>query len=413
MKNEYVFQELWSRFSETWKGLVTTNGDTVKIISSGFANVNHGPDFKNAHIKIGQTEWFGNIELHLRTSDWFRHGHDKDPKYQNIVLHVVWTHDHNSFDISPVLELSRFLCDNFCEADINISNILACNDGIVKDIKKEKIFFENQVTSRYERKIEKILFLIHAKRGNIEQVAWELLSRTFGYKVNADCFEELARSISFDIVRNYIGDRLTLEALLLGQSGLLPSKPKDDYIKSLAECFEYLKWKHGLSSTHCTPVFLRMRPMNFPTIRLVLLASLLSGCEDIFDRLLSCQTLGCLKEIFSINVSSYWLDHFIPDKHSKKVDKKIGGQLMHSIVLNFLIPLQLAIKKRNGLADKGINNLEWLRILKPERSSILRLFKKAGIHPTNGFESQALLELYQNRCLCQECKGCPFNKKGS
>jgi len=410
VKNESIFQEIWLRYSKTWEGLVTTEGDIIKINSSGSANADHGPDFKNAHVKIGQTEWFGNIELHLRTSDWFRHGHDKDPQYQSIILHVVWIHDHNIFDISPVLELSRFLSDGLYEEDIVKSNKLACADGMVKNIQQEKIFVEKWALKRYQRKSERILACIYEKKGNIQQVAWELLSRTFGYKVNADCFEELARSISFDVVRNYIGDRLSLEALLLGQSGLLPFKPNDDYIKSLVECFEFLKWKHDLSPMHSMPVFLRMRPMNFPTIRLVLLASLFTDNVDVFERLFRCKTLESVKEVFSSHPSSYWLDHFIPDKPSHKVPKKIGEQLILSVILNVLIPFQLAIKKRNGLGEGGINDLGWLRILKPEHSNIIHLFQKAGIHPSNGLESQAMLELYQNKCINMECQGCPFNK---
>lgn len=411
MKNESMFQDFWLKYAVALEGLFTTEGEEVKVISTGIGNHDQGPDFKNAFIKIGGTEWFGNIELHLRTSDWFRHFHDKDPQYQNIILHVVWIHDHNRFNICPVVELSSLLSwDRFQNYHFDDSYKLPCANGIMKTIDQEKNFFEQLVIRRYERKIEKINELIRENKGNVEQVGWEVLARNFGYKVNADCFEKLAKAISFAIVRKYSKDSISLEALFLGISGLLPPKPNDPYIRLLADRFSNLQWEHNLIAIHDRPVFLRMRPINFPTIRLVQLASICSGHTDIFDLLLSCKTIEDLKEFFIIQVNSYWLDHYIPDKPAKHVSKKVGDQLILSVILNVLIPLQLTIKKRKGCGDWKTIALDWLKTIKPEHSHIIQLYRDAGFIPANGFESQGLLELYQNKCIREDCMDCLFAK---
>jgi hypothetical protein len=410
MMNEHAFQQLWAQHAKEWSNLVTTEGDPVAIIHPGILNHDQGPDFKNAHIKIGSTEWFGNIELHLKTSDWYKHGHMDDPKYQNIILHVVWIHDHNSFNQSPVLEMLHFIGDERSDKELIFSiNPLRCTNFSKKRATVHFSFLEQCVVTRFKRKVDQIFDRLKKTHGNIEQVAWELLARSFGYQANAECFESIARSIPFHLIRKYAGDTHTLEALLLGQAGLLPKTPQDLYVQFLLERYFDLIGKYNLQPIHCTPVFLRMRPVNFPTIRLVQLASLISNHYDLIEKLHTLHTIRDLKDLFSIHLTPYWLEHYIPDRLSKKTSKKIGTTLINSCIINVFIPLRLSLKKRRGEGDWKPEDLEWLRNLRPEHSKTIELFQKAGIAPSNGYESQAFLELYDQRCIKGNCKGCTFD----
>ena len=409
MKNELLFQQLWAKYGLSLKELRTTEGEQVLIFNTGTLNTDQGADFKNAHIKIGNAEWYGNVELHLRTSDWFRHGHDTDREYRNVILHVVWKHDLLNFNSCPVLELGKYLNDlSELKFDEVSQTGLACAELGKRSIAIHKSWVHKWLMTRMQSKVNHFLKLVELSKGDIEQVAWMSLARCFGYKINADCFEELARSLPIKVLRYHTGDLLSIEALLLGQSGLLPENPKDDHIKSLSEHYQHLKWKYDLFPIHLSPAFLRMRPSNFPTIRLAQLASLVSSHHNIIDKLLSFRTLEELHAYFTIEVSPYWIDHYLPDKASCSMPKKIGLGLINTIIINMIIPIQMLMKIRKGKKGSSIEELSILELLPPDQCRLLYEFKHAGIKAENAFQSQALLELYSQKCRVRECAGCSF-----
>lgn len=249
-------------------------------------------------------------------------------------------------------------------------------------------------------------------KGDIEQVAWISLARCFGYKVNADCFEDLARSLPINILRYHTDDLTSVEALLFGQMNLLPKQPKDDYTKILSVRYQELKWKYDLIPLHQTPVFLRMRPLNFPTIRLAQLASLIKTHRNVMDQLLSLQSREDLYDYFTVEVSPYWLDHYQVDKASCSTPKKIGLGLINTIIINMILPIQIVMNIRKGNKNWSTVDLSIFKKLPPDESAIITQFRNAGIKPVNAFQSQALLELHAQKCIIRECDDCSFFCQG-
>jgi len=409
MMNEYVFQQLWAKHALSLNDIFTTEGEQIHIIKPGTLNVDQGADFKNAHIKIGNTEWFGNIELHIRTSDWFRHGHDTDTNYRNIILHVVWKHDVGNFEVCPVLELGMIFKRIQEEMPDPLTHSgLACATVGSRSITEYSDWVDKWVMMRMERKLNHFLTMIDQSKGDIEQVAWVMLVRCYGYKVNADCFEELGRTLPIKILQCHAGDRLSIEAIMLGLAGLIPQYPTDEYSKRLAEHYSALKWKYHLTPLHHRPVFLRMRPSNFPTIRLVQLASMINAHPNIITKLLSIEHYSAITDLFSVELTPYWVDHNMPGKTCRPTPKKTGQDLINAIITNMIMPMRLAIQFRKGVKCLSPDDFHLLKKIDPDNSSIIRLFSDAGIKPVNAFQSQALLELYSQKCSIRDCSECDF-----
>jgi hypothetical protein len=407
---EYQLQLIWEQQDFPKHPLFTTCGKPLVVFTQGKLNKDQGPDFSLARIMIDQHEWVGHVELHVRTSDWYLHGHHHDSKYRNVILHVVWIHDSSIFDHAPVLELS------------SIIGISPKSDSILMPFAKSKIRCSGLTTSppsqnvyswlsmlgnkRIEHKANQVLECLDLYKGDWDSATWLLMVKGFGYRVNADSFYALARSIPFYLVRTYKYDLHMLEALLFGQSGLLDQPWRDQYPQRLSASYKLIKHKFGLVGIANPLNFLRMRPNNFPTIRISQLASLYHHRQHIFRYFIDAQHHSDLHAFLRAGISCYWENHSTFDALGPRQNKLPGTTLMNSLIINVVVPILVAYSRSIGNQLYRERAMGWMQSINAESNSILDQFSDAGFLSTTAFESQSLLELHQCFCsqgLCQQC----------
>ncbi|MBL7885804.1 MAG: DUF2851 family protein [Flavobacterium sp.] len=413
MKEDFLHY-IWLYKKFDFSNLVTSQGESLTIIHSGFYLQQAGPDFFNAQITIGQQKWAGNIEIHLKSSDWYLHQHEKDSNYDNVILHVVWQHDISVFrkDNSeiPVLELKKYVAN---EELIKYQSLIATKSWIycenqVKDIALfvmenwlERLFFE-----RLERKSLPIEGLLNETENDWEAVLFCLLAKNFGLNTNGEAFFKIAKSIPFSIIRKEALDVAYLEALLFGQSNLLPSHPEDNYSKELKSWFDYLVVKYKISTIQIEAVqFFKHRPDNFPTIRLAQLGMLYHVHRNLFTKIIEAKTVNEIYQLFDVAVSSYWKTHYTFEKTSPKKEKFLTQSFIDLIIVNTIVPVKFAYAKSQG-KDDSEQWIELLTQLKPEKNSIIEKFTLFKIQANNAFQSQALLQLKNEYCNAKRCLQC-------
>ncbi|HTD92881.1 MAG TPA: DUF2851 family protein, partial [Chitinophagaceae bacterium] len=316
---ERLLQFIWQFQHFNTANLETSGGETILIITPGQFNTNQGPDFLNAKIRIGTTTWAGNIELHLKTSDWERHHHQHDRNYANVILHVVWENDREEGEL-PLLELqthvSNMLLHRYADL-MNSSAFIPCENsinslsGIAWEGWKDRLMAE-----RLLRKTAAVEECLRQSNFHWEEVTWWLLARNFGTKVNADAFEALARSIPPLILGRHRHRFQQLEALLFGQAGFLENEFTDDYPSLLKKEYRFLCNKYGLHPIKLPMHFLRMRPGNFPTIRLAQLAMLLHPSDHLFSVIRNIVTIGDIRNWLNVTANDYWHYHYRFDEPS-------------------------------------------------------------------------------------------------
>lgn len=406
---EKLLQYIWQLQYFNKSELKTTTGEKLEIIFPGQLNTNQGPDFSQARIKIEETILVGSIELHLRTSQWNEHGHSKDPNYKNVVLHVVFEDDEPLSSL-PVLELqsriSNLLLDRY-SALMNSSYFIPCGQSVsqVKEITwlswKERLLAE-----RLTRKSTVVLKFLEESNGHWEEAFWWLLARSFGMKVNCDAFESMARSISINILGKHKNQIHQLEALLFGQAGLLDKNFAEEYPKLLQREYAFLRKKYGLTTVHCPIQFLRMRPGNFPTIRLAELAALIQNSAHLFSRILEIEKVSELRKLFDITANDYWHYHYRFDRASAFKKKTIGVNAVDNVIINTIVPVVFsygAFHKEDNYKSKAVR---WLEELEPEVNFISKGFTSLGLRNKSAFDSQAFIELKTEYCDHKSCLRC-------
>lgn len=393
--------------------LVTTGGDPVRIYFAGHYNSNQGPDFTDAKIKIGATTWAGTVELHVQSSDWKKHKHSGDDNYNNVVLHVVWEHDRAPDEASesiPVLELkgrvSKILLQRYEEL-MNASSIIPCEKMIstVREI-TWRSWKDRLLAERLMRKAGIVEQYLVENNYHWEETFWWLLARNFGVKVNAAAFEEMARSIPVNVLAKHKSQLQQIEALLFGQAGLLDEKPDDDYYKLLQREYKFLNEKYRLKPIHQPVHFLRMRPGNFPTIRLAQLAALIQNSAHLFSKIKEAALVKDVKTLFDVTANDYWHYHYRFGEGSAFKIKKPGADMVDNIIINTVAPVLFAYgnyHKDDKYKDKA---LKWLEQTAAENNSITKGFANMGIESKNAFDSQALIELKNEYCSKKRCLEC-------
>lgn len=406
---ERLLQFIWQFQYYNRNELTTASGEQLQVIFPGQSNIHQGPDFSDAKIKVNNTLWAGSIELHLKTSDWKKHRHDLDGNYDNVVLHVVWQHD-NVVNNTPVLELasrvSKHLLAKYEEL-MNSSDFIPC-ENIIHSVKEItwKSWKERLLAERLIRKSKLVESYLQQTNNHWEETFWWLLCRNFGIKVNADAFEAIARSVPVNILAKHKSQIHQLEALLLGQAGLLDATFEEEYPKLLQREYQFLKKKHQLQLVHQPVHFLRMRPGNFPTIRLAQLAMLVHSSAHLFSRIKEADSIYNVKEWFNITANDYWHYHYSFGEPSSFSKKQLGTSMIENIIVNTVVPMLFAygnLHAEQSYKDKAI---QWLEQLKPEKNSITQGFAALKIENKNAFDSQALIELkneYCNKKRCLEC----------
>jgi hypothetical protein len=413
MKEDFLHY-LWKFKKFDSLNLKTFNGEIITILSVGQYLELSGPDFFNAQITIGNQKWAGNVEIHLKSSDWYVHHHERDAAYENVILHVVWEHDTEIFRKNnteiPVLELKKYVdaltIANyqslmlqkswiFCEKQIKEI------DSFLLENWQERLFFE-----RLERKSNPIFELLEQTHHDWEAVLFYLLAKNFGLNTNGEIFIKIAQSIPFSVIRKESFEIENLEALFFGNSGLLNAENEDNYFKDLKFRYFYLLHKYQMDKKIIEPVqFFKHRPDNFPTIRLSQLANVYHKHQNLFSKISTLKSLENIYEVFAVSVSEYWQNHYQFDKESPKKKKLFSKSFVDLLVINTIIPLQFAYAKSQG-KEISEDLIYLLKQVTPEKNAVLDKFISFGIQSKNAFETQSLLQLkneYCNKSKCLEC----------
>ena len=416
--SEELLQFIWQHRYYNSLSASTIQGEPVNILHPGTLNRNQGPDFLNARIMIGPILWVGNVELHLRTSHWDAHRHTHDLNYDNIILHVVWAHDkqpQGNATRLPVLELQPLVAGILLQRYALLMHSVqpvSCHWQLpaLSDL-AWLAWTERLSIERLIRKSNDILQLFAASGNHWEEVFWWMLARNFGMKVNADLFEQVARTLPVTLIARHKSSIQQLEALLMGQANLLQGMFTDQYPVMLQREYLFLKHKYNLPALKAKAGFLRMRPAAFPTLRLAQLAMVLHKSTHLFSILREATSLHEITCFLDVTANDYWHYHYVPDTGTPYQPKKPGIATIHNIAINTLIPILFAYAtyhEDDQLKDRAIN---WLSQLPKEDNKITRQWEKSGIHPHNATDSQALIELTTHYCHPKRCLECAVGNK--
>jgi hypothetical protein len=415
MKEDFLHY-IWLYKKLDFTNLKTTNGEVLTILNFGQYIQQAGPDFFNAQIVIDHQKWAGNIEIHIKSSDWYVHHHEKDDNYNNVILHVVWEHDTPIFrkDNSEiaVLELKKYVSKEelhkYKELTTQKSWIFCKNQ--IKDIPdfvisnwQERLFFE-----RLERKSNPIQQLLQETENDWEAVLFCMLAKNFGLNTNGEMFFKVAKSITFSLIRKEALEVMYLEALLFGQADMIPFQVEDNYPKELKSWYDYIVLKYKLKKPAITPIqFFKHRPDNFPTIRLAQLAMVFHLHKNLFSKIIEAKTIQEIYQIFNVSVSDYWKAHYNFDNASPKKEKSLSKSFIDLLIINTIVPIQFAYANSLGKENAELL-IDFLSNIPAEKNNIIDKFTKFGIKSKNAFQSQSLLQLKNEYCNNKKCLQCAF-----
>lgn len=417
MKEEFLHWLWKNRLFDAGK-LCDKEAGLIEVVSPGDYNRDSGPDFFNTRLIIDGTEWAGNTEIHINASDWYRHGHHTDHAYDNVIMHLVHNADTDVFTasgrrlVASRLEFDSSFWDNYLDF-INNPSILACSGLIgMTDGLMVKHWLWSLAVERLERKSNEVREMLSKTGNDWEETVYRLISRYFGFRVNTDPFEMLASRLPLKIIRKHSDSLIQVEALLFGTAGLLDEAlfreaVTDDYYLLLSREYRILRTKYSLQ-----PVegwlwkFHRLRPANFPTVRLSQLAALVSHSDGLFSRVLESHNTDSLRALLSVRASEYWNNHYLFGKEVPLKPGRAGKQSVELLVINAVAPALFVhgkVKQQQEECDRAI---EILDSLPPEENSVVADFIEAGLRPESAFATQALLELRTLWCRYHRCLDC-------
>ncbi len=413
--NERLLQYIWQFQYFNLNELFTENAEPVTILNAGRYNTNQGPDFLDAKIKIGNTIWAGNIELHVQSSHWQSHRHSGDANYKNIILHVVWQDDVKLDLPFPVLELqskvSKLLLKKYNElmqsaVFIPCENNLRQTDDFTWSNWKQRVLVE-----RLQEKSQVVQGYLTENNNHWEETFWWLLAKNFGIKVNSEAFEKIALSLPLAVLAKHKNQIHQIESLLFGQAGLLTGNFKDDYGTLLQKEYFFLQKKYKLTPIKIPLHYLRMRPSNFPTVRLAQLSMLVHNSVHLFSKITATEKLEDIKKMLDVTANDYWHYHYLLDEESVFKEKKLGTQMVENILINTIIPILFVYGQylnENKYKDRA---LRWLEEISAEKNNITKGFAAIGIKIKSAFDSQALIQLKNNYCNQKRCLECAIGNK--
>ncbi len=397
--------------------MATTAGEVLNILKPGILNSDAGPDFSQAKIKIGNIDWVGNVEIHIQSSGWYEHKHDQDAAYENVILHVVWEEDkpvHRTDGTRiPTLQLKGRVEEHLLKSYQKLINnplAIPCGksfSGVDELIKHAMV--DKALMIRLEAKATQIKILLDKNKGDWDETTYQLLAGNLGFKVNKDPFIQLANALPYKLIQKHRSNLLEVEALLFGQAGFLVAKTKDEYLAQLFNTYQFLAKKYDLSGKQMNVAqwkFLRLRPANFPTIRLAQFASLLCSHRNIFSNLIEVSRYQQLIHFFEIHQSAYWKAHYRFGKKSKGEVPGVGESGKENIIINTVVPLFVAYGQSHddySFVEKAITILQ---SIPSERNKITRIWHELGYVSKTAFDSQGLIELYNNFCQRRACLNC-------
>lgn len=417
---ETLLHYVWKYKLYESTNLLTNSGKPFEIIDPGAYNSNAGPDFFNAKIKMDGKVWAGNIEIHTRASDWYRHRHDEDAAYNSVVLHVV-----ECLDVPDIFDSSQRVIPQWAmkipgqikanyqfllDSDLSVpclSKIREIPEIYLSDWKSALL------TERLERKTNALLQLLNDYKDDWNEVFYITLARNFGFGINNDAFERLARSLPLKIVLKHHDSTPQLEALFLGQAGLLEDEnPQNEYYTQIRKEYFFLQKKYGLKPLE-SYIFknLRIRPNNFPHIKILQLAGITGRKQGLFSQILETAKDEELHSFFVSELSGYWLTHYHFEKVSVKKAKYLGLQAKQILLINVIVPLFFAYGKKKKSEQYTERAIQLLESLKPESNGIITMFSRAGISAVNACDTQALIQLKREYCEKKKCIFCRIGYK--
>ena len=413
MKEE-ILQYIWKFQYYNKNELITTNGDPISVIHPGNHNLNQGPDFKEAKIKINNTLWAGNVEIHINSSHWILHNHSADNNYNNIILHIVWNHDVEIKDQNgnnlPTLEMqsrvSNMLLEKYQQL-METSQFIPC-EKLQHNLSDLALtgWKQRLVAERLIYKSENILSILKETNYHWEETFWWLIASNFGLKVNSEIFKKIAQSLPISILAKHKNNVIQIEALLFGQAGLLNKKFKEKYPLMLQKEYFFYQKKYNLEKVDGELFFLRMRPANFPTIRLAQLAMLIHNSEHLFSKIKETVSISDIKKMLAVEANDYWHYHYTFEESSDYKIKKLGKQMIDNIIINTIVPIIFTYGLHNNEESFKEKAIKWLEEISPEKNEITKGFEKLNYANKSAFDSQAFIELknkYCNHKLCLQC----------
>lgn len=395
--------------------LITEDGNLIEIIHPGYKNDNAGPDFLNARILIENTLWAGNVEIHISASDWYNHHHHADKGYDNVILHVVYNADKTTFttvrEKIPVLSIKNSFDETILlryRSFLDSQRWIPCEKS-AKEIQRFTwlSWLDRLIVDRLQTKVEDVVQVFSQTGNDWEETFYQRLMANFGLKVNDIPFGHLARILPFQILLRHSDQLIQLEALLFGAAGLLEEEFSDPYPKSLKKEFDFLRTKYNLSVMKAEQWrFMRMRPTNFPTIRLSQFAALIHKNGRLFSKIIHAENSNQIEEYFAVKASAYWDNHFRFDTLSEGHPKNLGQDAISLIIINTVVQMVFTyglVHEDEKIKDKALVLLE---SMSAENNEIIRKFEKIGIQATNALQSQALLQLKKHFCSPKRCLEC-------
>lgn len=413
---EQIYQYLWKQRMMGHK-ISTVRGDDVEILYAGIHNTDAGPDFNGARLRIGSQEWAGNVEIHVKASDWHRHGHDNDPAYDNIILHVVAVDDTRikRADGSEIPQSVITFPESFFRMYAKLSERIGdvnCEPWLpTLTTLQHADWLSTLCIERLQTKARRILDCADAMRGDWNRACFVTLARALGFNLNSEPLEILARSIPLNIVSHHADNMMQLEALLFGQAGMLDSSLHifDEYYQAICREYFFLARKYGLKPMNVTMwKYARTRPQNFPHRRIALLCRVLSNefrlLSDILDRRRNAEHI---RRLFDWKLDGYWADHMDFDLPGKG-NASLSEAAIDLLMINFVAPMLYAYSTAHGDIDSAESALDIWEDLKPENNRYIRQWSRAGIRPHSAADSQALIQLRTNYCDRNRCMDCRF-----
>ena len=395
--------------------LVLQTGEKLEVLHPGVHNTDSGPDFFNGKIRIGETLWAGNIEIHIQSSDWKRHNHQSDKSYDNVVLHVVFRDDMPVFrsdgSAIPTLELDghynenawkNYLCFMASRQWIPCETMILRVDPFIRNAWLERILID-----RLERKALLVEQVLAITNNDWALTFYRLLARNMGFKLNIQAFGMLAQSLPYPFLAKHADDLFQVEAMVFGQAGMLGSSFTDEYPQKLKKEYEFLKNKFEL-----TPIdahlwrFMRLHPGNFPTLRLAQFASIIHHSGSIISELFNSDDVNSYRKLFGAEASEYWNTHFVFDKPSAPKRKTLGFASIDLLIINLVAPILVAYgrwKRDTAMIEKAV---DLLMAVKPENNAFIRKWAEIGVAAENAATSQSLIELKSQYCENKKCLTC-------
>jgi len=417
---EHFLHYLWRMKRFDLNNLLTTEGEPISIQNTGEHNQHAGPDFLNARIRVGNTLWAGHVEIHVKSSEWIKHKHQFDKAYDNVILHVVFEDDEpvkgQNGNIIPCLELRKRIpiqIHSRYQKMLHNEHWIPCQHQFssVGEIIKN-LWLDRMLVERLEQKTTAITHILDRNNNDWETTLYYFLARSFGTKVNAEPFELLARQTPYSIIAKHKNNLLQVEALLFGQAGFLAEDFEESYPQKLKTEYAFLQKKYNLVPLKKESWrFLRMRPANFPSIRIAQFAVLLFQTEYFFSKLLAVDNIKQIENMFALKLSPYWSNHYLFGKVATKRTKNLGKSSIHLFIINTVAPFLFLYGKHKNEPVYKEKALRLLEELPAEKNNVITSWKALGVQAESAYQTQALLQLKNEYCQKQRCLTCAIGNR--